>query len=165
MSENNITGMQVYYYFVCQKKLWYFSHEISMESNSESVALGKILDETSYKNKNKHILIDDTVNIDFLSEHNILHEVKKSRKIEEAGVWQLKYYLYYLKNKGVDGLKGKIDYPLLKQSLTVELSDGDINTLKSVTEDIVKIVSLPVPPCTDKKKFCKSCAYYDLCFI
>lgn len=165
MSLENISGMQVYYYFVCSKKLWYFSHDISMEDESENVQIGKILDETSYKNKDKHIMIDNIINIDFLSEHNVLHEIKKSRKIEEASIWQVKYYIYYLKKRGVDNIKGKIDYPLLKQSLTVELSDDDIDTLERVLENIKSIINSDLPPNTELKKYCKSCAYYDFCCI
>ena len=84
----------VYYYFVCKRKLWYFSNEINMESENESVILGKLLDEGSFKRDEKHINIDDTINIDFIREYKELHEVKKSKAIEEAGVWQTKYYLY-----------------------------------------------------------------------
>jgi CRISPR-associated exonuclease Cas4 len=165
MDEKYVTGLQVYYYFVCKKKLWYFLNEICMESDNENVQLGKILDENSYKSHSKHILIDNVINIDFISEHNLLHEVKKSRKIEEAGIWQLKYYLFYLKSKGLDGLKGKIDYPLLKQSLVVELNESDEETLKTVIDEIYAIKASSLPPTVDKKKFCKSCAYYDLCAI
>ncbi len=165
MLNKEITGMQVYYYFVCKKKLWYFSHEISMEDNSENVVLGKILDETSYKNKSKHIMIDDTISIDFLSDHNILHEVKKSRKIEEASVWQVKYYLYFLKKRGVENFKGKIDYPLLKQSKIVELTENDEKQIEKILNEIIDIISLDLPVKVEKKKFCKTCAYYEFCFI
>ena len=122
MSEKLVSGMQIYYYFVCRKKLWYFSNEINMESENENVQLGKILDESTYKNRKKHIMIDNIINIDYIAEHNVLHEVKKSRKIEEAGIWQIKYYLYYLKRKGVSGLHGRVDYPLLKQSIRVDVN-------------------------------------------
>ena len=116
--ETRITGVMIYYYFVCKRKLWYFVHEINMESENENVLLGKLLDESSYQRDDKHINIDNVINIDFIKEHKELHEIKKSRSIEEAGVWQMKYYLYYLKQRGVDGLKGRIDYPLLKKNLT-----------------------------------------------
>lgn len=46
--ERNISGMMIYYYFVCRRKLWYFSNEIRMESDYDAVVLGKILDENSY---------------------------------------------------------------------------------------------------------------------
>ena len=114
--ETRITGVMIYYYFVCKRKLWYFVHEINMESENENVLLGKLLDESSYQRDDKHINIDNVINIDFIKEHKELHEIKKSRSIEEAGVWQMKYYLYYLKQRGVDGLKGRIDYPLLKKN-------------------------------------------------
>lgn len=124
--EERITGVMIYYYFVCRRKLWYFCHEINMESENEDVMLGKLLDEGSYKREDKHINIDNVINIDFIRERKELHEVKKSKAVEEAGVWQVKYYLYYLKKRGVDGLKAKIDYPLLKKNLVVELSKEDI---------------------------------------
>lgn len=165
MSEKSVSGMQIYYYFVCRKKLWYFSNEINMESDNENVQLGKILDETSYKNRKKHIMIDNTINIDYIAEHNVLHEVKKSRKIEEAGIWQIKYYLYYLKCRGVSNLTGRVDYPLLKQSVTVELSEEEEKKLREVIVDIEKITSSDLPPKCGLKRYCKSCAYYDFCWI
>ena len=93
----NITGVMIYYYFICQRKLWYFANEINMEQNSELVSIGKTIDETSYKREKKSILIDNTINIDFIKDGAVLHEVKKTKAIEEAGIWQLKYYMYYLK--------------------------------------------------------------------
>lgn len=122
----------IYYYFVCKRKLWYFVHEINMENENEDVMLGKLLDENSYKRDEKHINIDNVINIDFIKEHKELHEVKKSRAIEEAGIWQVKYYLYYLKQRGVEGLKAKIDYPLLKKNLLLELSKEDEKKLDEI---------------------------------
>ena len=76
--EERITGVMIYYYFVCKRKLWYFCHEINMESGNEDVQLGKILDETSYGRSEKHIQINGEINIDFIKEHRELHEIKKS---------------------------------------------------------------------------------------
>ena len=103
--EERITGIMIYYYFVCKRKLWYFVNEINMEAEDENIILGKLLDENSYKRDDKHINIDNVINIDFIKEHRELHEIKKSKALEEAGVWQVKYYLYYLKQRGVDGTK------------------------------------------------------------
>lgn len=68
-----------------------------MESSNEDVELGKLIDENSYSNDEKHINIDNVINIDFIRLDNVLHEIKKSNKIENASIWQVKYYLYYLK--------------------------------------------------------------------
>ncbi len=163
--ENRVTGSMVYYYFVCKRKLWYFIHEISMESENEDVLLGKLLDESSFRRDDKHINIDDVINIDFIKEHRELYEVKKSRAIEEAGIWQVKYYLYYLKQRGVDGLKARIDYPLIKKNLTVELIQEDEEQLKEIIREILLLKQEEHPPHFQAARICNKCAYHDLCFI
>lgn len=163
--EDRITGVMIYYYFVCHRKLWYFCHEINMEADDESVMLGKLLDESTYRRDEKHINIDNIINIDFLKEHRELHEIKKSRAIEDASVWQVKYYLYYLSKRGVLNLKARIDYPLLKRNIIVELSQEDIVRLEEVISEIIKIKKMDFPPLFSEKSICKKCAYHDLCFI
>ena len=163
--ENRITGVMIYYYFVCKRKLWYFVHELNMENENENVQLGKLLDESSYQRDDKHINIDNVINIDFIKEHKELHEVKKSRSIEEAGIWQVKYYLYYLKQRGVDGLKARIDYPLIKKNLTVELTQGDEEQLEEIIQEILLLKEEEYPPKFQAVKICGKCAYHDLCFI
>ena len=161
----NITGEMIYYYFVCQRKLWYFVNEINMEQNSELVSIGKILDETSYKREKKSILIDNTINIDFIKNGAILHEVKKTKSIEEAGIWQLKYYMYYLQKRGVQTIKAEIDFPLLREKKEIVLEDDDIKILKTIVKNINDIASEEKPPQKIDEKICKKCAYYDLCYV
>lgn len=163
--ENNISGMMIYYFFVCERKLWYFSHEIRMESGNDDIAMGKLIDSESYAKEEKHINIDNVINIDYIKETKVLHEVKKSRSVEKASEWQLKYYLYYLKEKGVNGLSGRIDYPLLHKSADVFLDDNDIKKIEKYLCQINDIVSLPIPPEIEKKTICTKCAYRDLCLI
>ena len=141
--EERITGVMIYYYFVCSRKLWYFCHQINMEDENENVQLGKLLDENSYKRDDKHIEIDGIINIDFIHEKNELHEIKKSKSIEEAG----------------------IDYPLLKKNVDVELSDEDCKKLDDIIKEIISVKNQEYPPKLEEKKICKKCAYYDLCFI
>ena len=163
--KKEVTGVMIYYYEVCKRKLWYFYNEIQMEQGNENVAIGKTIDEETYSRDEKHINIDNIINIDFIRSKGVLHEVKKSKKIEEASILQVKYYLYFLKKRGVDNIKAKIDYPLLKQSIEVTLTDEDIMKIEDILLDIEKIVESNISPMLDKKRICKSCAYYDLCFI
>ena len=160
-----ITGMMVYYYFVCKKKLWYFANQIQMEQNSELVEIGKIIDETSYKNQEKHILIDNTINIDFIKNNVILHEVKKTKSIEGASIWQVKYYMYYLEQKGVENIKAKIDFPLIKETKDVVLNYEDRQALQNIITNIREIINSKNPMDVIQDKKCKKCAYYDLCYI
>ena len=163
--QKDITGVMVYYYEVCKRKLWYFYNEIQMEQGNEAVAIGKTIDEETYKRDKKHINIDNIINIDFIRSKGVLHEVKKSNKIEEASILQVKYYLYFLQKRGVDNIKAQIDYPLLKKNIEVELTELDIKNIEQILNDIKVIVEKNIPPELEKKRICKSCAYYDLCFI
>lgn len=160
-----ITGTMIYYCFVCKRKLWYFLHDIKMEVFSEEVSLGKLLDENSYVREDKQISIDGVISIDFIRERKILHEVKKSKKIEEANVWQLKYYLYYLQERGVDELEGRLDYPLLRQGLSIKLDEGDIEKIQQIVCEIEALAVLEEVPCKINSKICKQCAFHDFCYL
>lgn len=39
--DKDITGLMVYYYEVCKRKLWYFVNEIQLEENNSNVILEK----------------------------------------------------------------------------------------------------------------------------
>ncbi|AKL95670.1 CRISPR-associated RecB-family exonuclease Cas4 [Clostridium aceticum] len=160
-----VTGVMIYYYFVCHRKLWFFMNDLNMEQGSDLVSMGKLIDETSYKREKKNILIDENINIDFLKDWKVIHEVKKSRKIEDASKWQLKYYIWLLKQKGVDIEKGILDYPLLRKREDVFLDKQDEKELQKILEEIEKIRSSKLPPAISKKAICKKCAYYELCYI
>ena len=153
------------YYFVCCRKLWLFSHGLQYEEENENVQLGKLLDTSSYKEKRKQITLDGTITIDFLEDWKILHEVKKSRAVEPAAVWQLRYYLYYLQKKGISVEKGYIDYPKLRERLEVTLDVEIIEKLEEIIEAIEVIVHQTKSPKAEKKKLCTKCAYYEYCFI
>lgn len=160
-----ISGTHVYYYFVCKRKLWCFSKSIRMEHLDENVQLGKLLDESSYNRDSGQVMIDETVNIDFIRDWKVLHEVKKSRAIEEAGIWQLKYYIYFLREKGIAIENGVIDYPKLRRREEVELSEEDEQTLMRVLADIEEICSQEKPPKVIEKPICKKCAYFEYCYV
>lgn len=160
-----MTGTQIHYYFLCKRKLWLFTHKIDMEQNSDDVAMGKFISEDSYKREKKEIKIDDIV-LDFYDEKaKIIHEVKKSDKMEETHIWQVKHYISVLESKGIEGVIGEIDYPKLRQTVKVELSDDDRLRLEEIKQEVRTIIDLPLPPGVINKPFCKNCAYYDLCYI
>ncbi|UJS18813.1 MAG: CRISPR-associated protein Cas4 [Candidatus Jettenia sp.] len=159
------TGTQINYFFLCKKKLWYFSHDIQMEQNSDAVYLGKLIHETSYEREKKEIDIDDTIKIDFIGNDRVIHEVKKSDKVEEPHIWQLKYYLWYLKQKGADGITGKINYPKLRKTLDVFLEPEDEERIQSILKEIQDIINAELPPSVERMRMCKSCSYGDICWV
>jgi len=160
-----LTGTQINYFFICKRKLWLFSHDIQMEQNSDNVAIGKMIGEESYSRKKKEIEIDGRIKIDFWEKEGIIHEIKKTDKIEEAHIWQLKYYLYYLKCKGANNIRGELDYPKLKRREKVDLTENDCNFLEELFGKIEVIVNTDQPPGIVNSKICKKCSYYELCYV
>ena len=161
----HITGTMFYYYFICHRKLWCFYNKITFENQSESVLLGKLIDESSYGREHKHIMIDETVNVDFIKDWKVLHEVKKSKSIEIASIWQVKYYLYFLNQRGIKIEKGVLDFPKIKRREEIFLQEGDLEEIEKTLANIEKILSQGKMPPPIDSKICKSCAYYEYCYI
>ena len=167
LNEDKINGTIINYYFICHTKLWFFAHNIQMEDNSENVKLGKQLHENTYK-RDKEFLIDNKINIDFIrkTESLEIHEIKKSRKMEKSHEYQLLYYIYYLKkHKNIENLLGFLDYPLIKKTREIHLTDEKEHELDNIIKNINNIIKLEKPQTPKKKNICKTCAYYELCFI
>lgn len=162
------TGVQINYFIHCKTQLWYFSHHITQEHESELVILGKILHETTFEDIKKDIIIDWKISIDFITNKDqiIIHDIKKSSKFWKAHYYQMLYYLYYLKyEKGVENVKGIINYPSEKRVVEVNLTPEKEIELKKIFQEIKKIVSLPKPPKPERKKYCRKCSYFELCWI
>ncbi len=157
------TGTEVGYYFICRKKLWWFHHGIQMERENDRVKLGKLVHENSYNRQKKEISIDGKIVLDWQSD-GVIHEVKLSDKMEAAHEFQLLYYLYYLKQKGVENLKGQIDYPKLRQTQTVELTHEKEAELETALTEMEKITAAEKPPEVEFMKICNSCSYAELCW-
>ncbi len=162
-SNLSFTGTEINYYFVCIRKLWFFSHNLMLEADSDLVLLGKLLHEEGYSRKFKEVSIG-RVKIDFVElGKGKIHEVKRSRRLEKAHLFQLLYYLYYLRKIGVD-VRGVLHYPLLKKTVSVELTEENVKELEGILVEMGKIAALPEPPMVEKKSFCKKCSYYELCW-
>ena len=164
MEALDYTGTQVNYFFVCRRKLWLFTRDIRFENENEYVQLGRLIDEYSYPRKKKQIEIGN-LKIDFLdNKQGIIHEVKKSPKIEKAHIWQVKYYLYWLKSHGVEHITGEIDYPKLKKKEVISLTDDDLKVFEDIFAQMKTVLEQAIPPETINRPFCKKCAYFEFCY-
>ena len=158
------TGTEVGYYFICTKKLWWFSHGVEMERENDRVRMGRLVHKESYGRRKKELNVDDRIVLDW-REDGIIHEVKLTDSMERAHEMQLLYYLYYLKHfKGVEGLRGQIDYPKLRESKSVELTPEREREIEDALAEMRRIVSSRRAPEVGWMKICRSCSYADLCW-
>lgn len=162
-----ITGTHFNYFQVCKRKLWLFANNVNFEQTSDIVYDGKLIHEDSYSmrsSKYEEIEIDG-IKVDYYDTKNkVIHEIKRSNKIEQAHEWQLKYYMYVFEQHGVTDVKGILEYPTLRKTQSVVLSDVDRDRIKEIIADIDKIISSEECPPLQKKGICKSCSYYEFCF-
>lgn len=159
-----LTGTQINYYFVCKRKLWFFSHNMELESDSDLVLMGKLLHEHSYKRKPLKEVQIERIKMDFIEKSKEIHEIKRSRKIEDAHVYQLLYYLYFLKKSAGVVTKGVLNYPLLKKNVDIELTEEKESKLQEILADVNNIISQEKPPEAEWKSYCKNCAYREMCW-
>ncbi len=139
-----------------------------MEHTSERVAEGKLIGNTSYSQRSEKYteLEIEGSKIDFYDARNkVTHEIKKSDKMEAAHEWQLKYYIWLLLKNGIPDVTGILEYPRLRQTRTITLSEEDIQHLQKDIIDIQHLISSSSSPSRVKKGICKRCAYYDFCWI
>lgn len=159
-----ITGTEINYYFVCPKKLWFFSRQLVMEHTSQSVEIGKAIHEDSFQREKKEVLIDDTIAIDFANKSLTIHETKSTKAMDDASRYQLLYYIYYLEKKGIEGVRGIVHYYKNRSTEEVCLTDEDREKLDMVMKSVRNIKNAVLPPDVEKKKACNKCSYYELCF-
>lgn len=163
-NEIKATGLQVQYYVVCQRKLWLHAHQISFEHESDRVLEGKVLHERSYNHKkSKEVMIDNLIKID-LYDGDYVGEVKSSSKMSEADRAQLLYYLYVLKQYGIER-KGRLHYPKEKKIEEIELTSDKEVALIEILQGIKEIIASNKPPKAKKFPYCGKCAYYQFCWV
>lgn len=156
-------GVKVNYYYVCKRKLWLYSKGISLEDNNDRVMSGKIIHEKSYmRKKNKEVLIDDILRIDILDK-DYVREVKITSKMPVPDKMQLMYYIFYLKEIGINK-KGCINYVKEKRTEEIELNYEMEKEIKNTLIDIDRIINDSKPPKLKKLPYCTKCAYYEFCF-
>ena len=108
-----MTGTHFNYYHVCKRKLWLFANGIQMEHTSDMVYDGKLIHEQSYPQRSERYeeMEIDGIKIDYYDPRNkVIHEIKRSDKVEKAHEWQVKYYIRVLERNGISDVVG-ILYP------------------------------------------------------
>lgn len=163
-----VTATLINLYHVCKRETWLHANGIRMEQTSDVVYEGKLIGETSYSRRAaKYTELDlGVAKIDFYDpRERVVHEVKKSNKMEHAHEWQVKYYLYLMEQAGIEGATGLLEYPKLRETQEVLLTQADRSYLEDILPEIKDLIGQEqCPPRLDKKSICRSCSYFDFCW-
>lgn len=154
-------------YNVCQRELWLHANGIRFEHTSDLVLEGKLIHEDSYPQRSeKYEEIElDGIKVDYYdAKSKVIHEIKKSNKVEKAHEWQVEYYLYVFEQNGIEGVTGLLEYPVLRKTQPVILSDLDREKIEEMKKDIEKIISDENCPPLIQKSLCRNCSYFEFCY-
>lgn len=162
-----ITATLVNLYNVCKREMWLHANGIRFEHTSDLVLEGRLIHEDSYPQRSgKYEEIElDGIKVDFYDpKRKVIHEIKKSNKVEAAHEWQLKYYIYVFERNGIEGVTGVLEYPTLRKTQEVVLSDVDRERIQEMEVDIQRIISDDDCPPLQKRGICRNCSYFDFCY-
>jgi CRISPR-associated exonuclease Cas4 len=115
---------------------------------------------------NHSFSISLSAKIDFYdAKAKVVHETKKSDKMEQAHIAQVKFYLYVLEKNGVESPTGVLEYPKLRQTQVISaLTPDDKAEVEGWIRDTAKILMQEECPDRIKKSFCKMCSYFEFCW-
>ena len=162
----DVTGTLVNYYIHCRRQCYLHGNKLNLEDNSEAVKVGKALHEAKAAKDTTELEVEH-IKVDKLTKEYLV-EVKKSDADVTAAKWQLLYYLYTLKQKGLVR-KGRLEVleknrEAGKQEVILLDAESE-RRLEEILEEIQILLASETIPEPLKKSTCKKCAYFEYCYI
>lgn len=161
----SITGTLIQSYGICKRQTWLMAHQIIPDQEHQYIEIGRLIDEKSYDREKKKINLENVV-LDLVKSEDgdiIVGEVKKSSKAEKSARLQLTFYLYKLKQNGVEA-RGILLFPEERRRVMIELTPEVEAELEEIFQDIERIILKEIPPYFKKIGYCKNCGYKEFCW-
>jgi len=94
----------------------------------------------------------------------VIGEIKKSSRFEKSAKMQLAFYLYRLKQRGINA-KGELLVPKERKKIAVELTSSVEDELEQAFRQIKEIIHQDNSPEVVKNKYYTKCAYREFCWV
>lgn len=141
------------------------ARQIVPEQENPNIELGRFISDTTYRRDKKQIhlegIIIDLAKLD--DKKLIIGEVKKSSRFRDSARMQLCFYLYVLRDYGIEA-EGELLFPKEKKKEKVILTDETVKELEKAIEEIKKIVMQELPPKAVRIPYCTNCGYREFCW-
>lgn len=141
------------------------ARKLEPDEENDNVVIGRFLHENRYP-RDKHEVVVGHIKIDLVQASRgevLIAEIKKSSRFLESARLQLKYYLFVLKELGVE-VKGVLLVPEERTKEFVSLEKDDMEKIKKIIQEIRQIIDSPSPPPPVKTRWCRPCAYAEFCW-
>ncbi len=160
-----VNGTLIWYYYICKREVWLMARDLTPDQDNEYIDIGRFIHQDSYSRDRKEVSLGN-IKFDILRKGEgqiIIGEVKKSSKFITSAKMQLAFYLYELRNIGIEA-RGELMFPKEKKRVEVILSDEVMEELKRTRNDILSIAFEERPPAPKKIHFCRNCGYAEFCW-
>lgn len=117
------------------------AHELDPDQDQSFLEMGRIIQEDSYRREKKEIAFGN-MKIDLLKSKEwkvVIGEIKKSSRFEKSAIMQLAFYLYTLRNQGIEAT-GELLIPKEKKRIPVALDNGKEKELERAFFVIEKLL-------------------------
>ena len=177
-----VTGMMIHYLYICHRKLWLLPRGVFFSGENYFLKMGKLIEEKflyersrenkELEDKDSKIYLNEGYlqgQIDYIDKEGnclIVGEIKRSGRARKAALMQIAFYLYILKLKGIENIKGKLLLDEEKEEVEVILSDELEREVKKAIMQVKSICRQPhIPKAIPlEKHFCRGCSFKDFCF-
>jgi len=160
-----VNGTLIWYYYICKREVWLMARQLNPDEHDENVEWGRFLHEWRYGREKKELAFNN-VKLDIVSERDgqlLVVEVKKTSTFEKSATMQLLFYLWQLREAGVEAT-GELRFPEEKRRKAVALNEESIRELQQAVRDIRRIIASDRPPKAEKIRYCGKCAYHEFCW-
>ncbi len=163
---DRITGTLVWYAMICEREVWLMAHEIEPDRGDARLEWGRFLSEITYPRSRKREINLPGIKLDLVERHGtrlVVGEIKASSRFIEATRMQMLFYLWRLREMGVEA-EGELRFPEERRRERVVLDEEAEAQLRAIMVRIEAIMQQPLPPPTKHIRYCRVCAYREFCW-
>ncbi|MGB9792399.1 MAG: CRISPR-associated protein Cas4 [Thermacetogeniaceae bacterium] len=163
--EVRIVGSLVQAYLICHRQAWLMSRQICPDEDNVYLQLGRLIGEESFGRERKEVRLEHLC-IDLVRRGGrdlVIGEVKKSSRARDAARMQLAFYLYELREMGIEA-EGELLFPEERERERVVLDEELIEQVERLKNQILALILKDHPPLPERTRFCSKCAYAEFCW-
>ncbi len=141
------------------------SRQLVPDQDNPYIEIGRLIDQQSYRRERRKLHFDNVV-IDLVKRSDgewVVGEVKKSSKAWQSARMQLAFYLYKLREIGIEA-RGELFFPEERRRVAVVLNPELEEELKGVIQGIQAIIRESKAPPAKRVGYCKNCGYREFCW-
>ena len=131
-----VTGTLIWYYYICKRQVWLMAHNLEPDQEDENIKIGRLITETAYVREKKETDIV-TGKFDVLRNEGgniVVGEIKKSSRFIESAGKQLLFYLWQLKEMGIEA-RGELLIHEEKKKIEFLLDENNEKEIKKAVKE------------------------------